>query len=105
MAIYDSRVAVALNIALYRCGETARFFMPASKIYHPKGGAPRPNAVARARQALGREHHLGYRDYLVWAKAVREQLQAGPDPADLLAIEARLFAAAPAMAEDFLQAA
>lgn len=94
-AIYDSRVAVALNIALHRCGETARFFMPESKIYRPKSGAPRPNAVARARQTLGRDHGLGYRDYLVWAKAVREQLQAQGEPVDLLTIEARLFAAAP----------
>lgn len=103
-AIYDSRVAVALNIALHRCGETARFFMPESKIYRPKGGPPRPNAVARARKALGRNHELGYRDYLVWAKAVREQLQAKGEAADLLAIEARLFAAAPDMAGDFLGA-
>lgn len=104
-AIYDSRVAVALNIALHRCGETARFFMPESKIYRPKSGAPRPNAVARARQTLGRDHGLGYRDYLVWAKAVREQLQAQGEPVDLLTIEARLFAAAPDMAENFLRVA
>ena len=101
-AIYDSRVAVALNIALHRCGETARFFMPESKIYRPKNGAPRPNAVARAREVLGRNHELGYRDYLVWARAVREQLEAKGEAADLLTIEARLFAAAPGMAEVFL---
>jgi hypothetical protein len=106
-AIYDSRVAVALNIALYRIGEGARFYMPDPKVYRPKNGPPRPNAVARARgvlKASGHTDQLGYGDYLVWAKAVRDQLSARENSrTDLLAIESRLFSAAPQMAEEHLR--
>lgn len=103
-AIYDSRVAVALNIALHRIGEGARFHMPESKVYQPKGGPPRPNAVARARKVLGSQNQLGYGDYLVWARAVREQLPAQEcEGVDLLAIESRLFSAAPRMADEYLR--
>ena len=103
-AIYDSRVAVALNIALHRIGEGARFHMPESKVYRPKEGPPRPNAVARARKAFGRHASFGYPDYLVWARAVQTQLAAnGRERPDLLAIESRLFSAAPPMADQYLR--
>lgn len=93
-AIYDSRVAVALNLALEQLGEADRFFMPPSRIVRGKDGVSRPNAVARARARLRGGERLGYREYLAWLAAVRAQ-SAG---VDFLTIEASLFANAPRMA-------
>lgn len=93
-AIYDSRVAVALNLALEQLGETERFFMPPSRVVRSKDGEYRPNAVARTRARMKGKARLGYRDYLVWLDAVR----CG-DGSDFLRVEASLFSNAPAMAE------
>lgn len=92
-AIYDSRVAVSLNIALHRLNLVPAFFMPPS----------RNKSVARARQRLsgrfpkiiGQKYY--YRDYLAWAKKVRAEKSI-----TLLDIEATLFALAPQLASDFL---
>jgi hypothetical protein len=103
-AIYDSRVAVALNLALENLNEQHRFFMPPSRV-NRVGGVPQPNAVARARDRL-KSHGtkglpLGYRHYLTWAGAVRDQTRARGDSVDLLTIESTLFASAPLMAAEF----
>ncbi|HEV2081797.1 MAG TPA: hypothetical protein VGR32_05005 [Brevundimonas sp.] len=99
-AIYDSRVAVALNLALEQLGETERFFMPPSRVVRGKDGAYRPNAVARARARMKGEGRLGYRDYLSWLESVRFA-----DGQDFLTIEATLFAVAPEMASGTTEAA
>lgn len=99
-AIYDSRVAVALNLALEHLGESERFFMPQSRIVRGKDGANRPNPVARARARMQVQARLGYRDYLAWLNAVRLA-----DGQDLLAVEASLFSNAPVMADRLPQAA
>lgn len=99
-AIYDSRVAVALNLALEQLGETERFFMPPPRVVRDKDGAYRPNAVARARARMEGDACLGYRDYLAWLNAVRLA-----DDQDLLAVEAALFSNAPVMADRLPQAA
>lgn len=98
-AIYDSRVAVALNLALEHFGKPERFFMPPSKVYVDRAGNARPNAVARARKRLRGPAGSGYRDYLRLMNAVRAGTAMRGDPVDFLAIESTLFAAAPLMAE------
>mgnify|MGYP006947046805 CR=1 FL=1 len=99
-AIYDSRVAVALNLALEHLGESERFFMPPSRVVRAKDGAYRPNAVARARARMNGKARLGYRDYLAWLDSVRSG-----DGSDFLTVEASLFSNAPAMAERLPQVA
>lgn len=99
-AIYDSRVAVALNLALEHLGESERFFMPPSRVVRGKDGAYRPNAVARARARMNGKARLGYRDYLAWLDSVRSG-----DGSDFLTVEASLFSNAPAMAERLPQVA
>lgn len=98
-AIYDSRVAVALNLALEHLGKPERFFMPASKVYVDRNGLARPNAVARARQRLRGQADLGYRDYVRMLKAIGAGTAKRGDAVDFLTIESKLFAAAPVMAE------
>lgn len=98
-AIYDSRVAVALNLALEHLGKPERFFMPASKVYVDRNRVARPNAVARARQRLQGPAPLGYRDYLRVMRAVRAGTAKRGEAVDFLTIESKLFAAAPVMAE------
>ena len=102
-AIYDSRVAVALNLALEHLGKPEWFFMPASKVYVDRNGVARPNAVARARQRLQGTAHLGYCDYVRFMRAVRAGTADRPDAADFLTIESKLFAAAPVMAEAYAE--
>lgn len=85
-AIYDSRVAVCLNLAMHKLQVHWRFYMPASR-----------NAqIVRARNALGSGFHGSYREYLLWAKRVREATGIS-----LHDIEATLFAVAPGMADQF----
>lgn len=98
-AIYDSRVAVALNLALEHLEKPERFFMPAAKVYVDRNGMARPNAVARARQRLQGQAHLGYRDYMRMLKAIAAGTAMRGDAVDFLTIESKLFAAAPVMAE------
>lgn len=97
-AIYDSRVAVALNLALEHLGKPERFFMPASKVYVDRNGEARPNAVARARHRLQGQTTSGYREYITLLKAVQAGTAKRGDAVDFLTIEAKLFAAAPLMA-------
>lgn len=97
-AIYDSRVAVALNLALEQLGEAERFFMPASRVVKGANGVWRPNAVARARARLRGHEVLGYRDYLSWLGALRLAAKVDGLLLDNLQIESALFAIAPAMA-------
>lgn len=98
-AIYDSRVAVALNLAMEHLGQPQRFVMPASKVYVDRNGEARPNAVARARERLHGRATFGYRDYLRWVQAVQDGTAERGDAVDILTIESTLFATAPAMAE------
>jgi len=98
-AIYDSRVAVALNLALEHLGKSERFFMPPSKVYVDRNGVARPNAVARARERLRGPASLGYSDYLRFMSAVRAGTENRPGVADFLTVESKLFAVAPVMAE------
>ena len=93
-AIFDSRVAVALNLALEELGHEERFFMPPSRVVKDKNGVNRPNAVARARERLNGKTQLGYQDYLRWLRAVRDR----PEGPDFLTIESSLFVNAPVMA-------
>ena len=97
-AIHDSRVAVALNLALEHLGESKRFFMPASRVARTADGAFRPNAVARARARLRGKEVLGYRQYLLWLAALRSLSEA--EGLDNLHIESTLFATAPVMAAE-----
>ena len=98
-AIYDSRVAVALNLALEQLGEAERFFMPASRVARGADGVDRPNSVARARVRLRGGEALGYREYLAWLGEVRLQSSKRGEPVDYLRVESVLFATAPTIAE------
>lgn len=84
-AIYDTRVAVTLNIALRAIGEKRQF--------HPTDG--QNVIVARAKAVLGSaERPFGYHDYLALLRAlVSERGQT------FLSAETTLFAAAPQLAE------
>lgn len=84
-AIYDTRVAITLNIALRAIGETRQF--------HLTDG--RNVIVARASAALGKtKRPLGYPDYLSLLRAlVSERGQT------FLSAETTLFSAAPELAE------
>lgn len=84
-AIYDTRVAVALNIALRAIGESRQF--------HRTEG--QNVIVARAAAALGKaKRPFGYLDYLSLLRAlVSERGQT------FLSVETTLFAAAPQLAE------
>lgn len=87
-AIYDTRVAIALNIGLRAIGETRQFHLPDG----------RNVIVTRAASALGKvKRPLGYLDYLSLLRAmVSERGQT------LLSAETTLFAAAPHMAEKLM---
>lgn len=92
-AIYDSRVAVSLNLALEYLGEPARFFIPQSQ----------SKLVQRVRGRLmaTAQPLLGYSDYLLWLTATREQSILGGDPVDFLNLEATTFTRAPMLAQTF----
>lgn len=84
-AIYDTRVAITLNIALRAVGERRQF--------HKTDG--RNVIVARAAAALGKvERPLGYLDYLSLLRAL-----ASERGQTFLSAETTLFAAAPQLAE------
>ena len=84
-AIYDTRVAVTLNIALRAIGEQHQFYLPAG----------RNDIVARAAAALGAvDRPLGYFDYLSLLRAL--EAERGQT---FLSAETTLFAAAPQLAE------
>jgi hypothetical protein len=87
-AIYDTRVAVTLNIALRAVGERRQFHLPTG----------RNDVVARAAAALGSvKRPLGYLDYLSALRAlVSERGQT------FLSAETTLFAAAPHLAEKLM---
>lgn len=97
-AIYDSRVAVALNLALEQLGEAERFFMPASRVTRGADGVDRPNSVARARARLRGGEAMGYREYLAWLGQVRLQSRKHGEMIDYLRVESVLFATAPTLA-------
>jgi len=83
-AIYDTRVAITLNIALRAIGETRQFFVTDG----------RNRMVVRAAAALGEtKRPMGYLDYLALLRAlVSERGQT------FLAAETTFFAAAPTLA-------
>lgn len=87
-AIYDTRVAVTLNIALKALGDERRFHLPQG----------RNDIVARAAAVLGKARDpLGYLDYLAFLRAVVTQREQ-----TFLSAETRLFAIAPQLAESFM---
>lgn len=83
-AIYDTRVALTLNIGLRAIGDCRQFHLPVS----------RSKLVFRASAVLGTvDRPLGYLDYLAFLRAVVSQRAE-----TLLSAETALFAAAPPLA-------
>ncbi len=88
-AIYDTRVAVTLNLALTALGEDCRFFRPESQ----------NRRVSQTAAFVGRHPKpLGYLDYLALLRAVGRS-----HGESLLSAEVQLFSLAPGLADRFVK--
>lgn len=88
-AIYDARIAVALNVGLRALDSSQRFHMPVG----------RNGPVARAAAVLtGRAQSMGYRDYRAFLRSVRTARGVS-----LLEAETTIFANAPKLCGDFMR--